>query len=44
VKWKDPDIRLFREVDTKVPGVYLWRCLFSDYIGWHLGDENRFVY
>jgi hypothetical protein len=42
--WPSPEILLLREYDTQIDSVYLWRCLMKDFVGWHLGDEKRFVY
>jgi hypothetical protein len=42
--WPNPEILLLREYDTQIDSVYIWRCLMKDFVGWHLGDEKRFVY
>ena len=42
--WPQPKVALLKDFSTNLESVYLWRCLFSNYIGWHLGDETRFVY
>lgn len=42
--WPDPSIRLLREFKTEINNVFLWRCLLNDWIGWHVGDDKRFVY
>lgn len=42
--WPTPSIRLFKQINTKIPNVYLWRCILYDWISWDIGDESRFVY
>ncbi len=42
--WEQPHILLLQKARTQLNGVYLWRCLMNDYIGWHQGEKNRFVY
>lgn len=42
--WPTPKILLLREYNTQIDSVYIWRCLIKNFIGWHLGDEKRFVY
>lgn len=41
--WPHPEILLLREFNTSRPGVYLWRCLFKDYIPWGDGPIDRFI-
>lgn len=41
--WPQPQIDLFLGFEP-LPGVYLWRTLFQDFVPWHLGPESRFVY
>lgn len=42
--WSQPRISLLKEYKSLNVQIYLWRCLFDDYIGWHVGKEDRFVY
>lgn len=42
--WPSPTIRILKEYDTGIPNVFLWRCLLENWMGWHIGDEKRFVY
>ena len=42
--WPNPELCLLKNLETNIPGVFLWRCLFKNFIGWHLGNEDRFVY
>lgn len=42
--WPNPNIRILKNIDTGIPGVYLTRCLFENFYPWHLSDEKRFVY
>lgn len=42
--WKQPFAEVSKFVETDIPDIYLHRCLMKDYIGWHEGEENRFVY
>ena len=42
--WPEGKIQLLKEYPTGISDIYLWRCILKDYVGWHLGDENRFVY
>jgi len=35
---------LAHPTNTGFDNVFIWRCLFKNYIGWHIGDEKRFVY
>ena len=44
IKWPTPQVRLIKSYNTKISGVFLWRCILHDWVGWHLGDEKRFVY
>ncbi|MGZ3772577.1 MAG: hypothetical protein ACXVCY_16370 [Pseudobdellovibrionaceae bacterium] len=43
-QWPTPSISLLKEYQTSIDKVYLWRCLINDYLGWHIGNEKRFVY
>lgn len=43
--WPIPEILMLEQVNNNIPnGSFVWRCLFKDFIGWHLGDNTRFVY
>lgn len=42
--WKTPEVDVSLFVDTEVPGVFLHRCLMKNFVGWHLGKYDRFVY
>lgn len=42
--WPIPKIMILQQFDTDQTNIYLWRCLMHDWVGWHLGEENRFVY
>lgn len=42
--WAIPQILLLEEFATGNPQVFLFRCLLEDFIGWHLGPVERFVY
>jgi hypothetical protein len=42
--WIAPEVNVSSYIDTKVPGVFLHRCLMKNFIGWHLGSCERFVY
>jgi len=42
--WPLPKIKLLKEFKTDHPNLFLYRCLFEDFIGWHEGDVTRFVY
>jgi hypothetical protein len=42
--WPQAEISILKEYPTMVPGVFLWRCLMKDFLGWHIGDVKRFVY
>lgn len=42
--WPSPEIKLLKEFQTDHPDLFLYRCLFKDFIGWHKGDVTRFVY
>lgn len=44
VDWPEPELLFVKEFITTVPEVFLYRCLFKNFIGWHLGDFQRFVY
>jgi hypothetical protein len=42
--WPELKIKLLQDYSTNIPGVFLWRCLIDNFIGWDKGDETRFVY
>lgn len=42
-QWPTPTIQLLERFDTKSE-IFLYRCLMKDFIGWHLGPVDRFVY
>ncbi len=42
--WSNPEIFLVEELKTGHPQVFLFRCLLKDFMGWHLGPVERFVY
>jgi len=42
--WPEPKLRLLEELDTNITEVFLYRCLLENFMGWHLGPVNRFVY
>ncbi len=42
--WKQPVAEVSKFVETEIADIYLHRCLMKDYIGWHKGEPNRFVY
>jgi hypothetical protein len=42
--WPKPEIEMLEGYDTQIENVYLFRALLKDFVGWHLGDEKRFVY
>lgn len=42
--WPNIKIKLLKEYPTNIPKIYLWRCLMNEFLGWHIGDEKRFVY
>lgn len=42
--WPEPEILFVKEFRTEIPDVFLFRCLFKKFVGWHLGDCKRFVY
>ncbi len=43
-KWPKPKLRLLQEVQTPMEKTYLWRALCHDFVGWHEGPIDRFVY
>lgn len=47
-KFPSPELCMMKRVATgSLDGLnqyQVWRALCREYIGWHLGDENRFVY
>jgi len=42
--WPKPELLVLKQLDTGFNSIFVWRCLFKDYIGWHVGDEKKFVY
>lgn len=42
--WPTPKIYLLQKHLISIPNLFLYRCLFEDFIGWHEGDVTRFVY
>jgi hypothetical protein len=43
-EWPEPKLRLLRKVPSLPKGLFVWRALFADFEGWHLGNHKRFVY
>ncbi|MGK5087007.1 hypothetical protein WDW86_05570 [Bdellovibrionota bacterium FG-2] len=41
--WPTPSLLLLRKLPASAP-FFLWRGLCSNYLGWHEGDEKRFVF
>lgn len=42
--WPTPKFSLLEEYNTEISNLFLYRCLFEDFMGWHLGPVDRFVY
>jgi hypothetical protein len=42
--WPEPRLALLKRAPSAPAGAYVWRALCSDYMGWHLGGPDRFVY
>lgn len=42
--WPNPSLRILEEYKTGFPGVFLFRALCNDFLGWHAGSHKRFVY
>lgn len=42
--WPAPELLLLIELPTESDEVFIFRCLFKDFIGWHTGEVSRFVY
>lgn len=42
--WPPPRLRLLREVDLGNSDFFVWRALAHDFLGWHEGSHERFVY
>ena len=42
--WPEPKLSLLKKFETNIPNVFLYRCLLKDFIGWHDGSKERFVY
>lgn len=43
-QWPEPRLMLLKKAPNAPIGSFVWRALCSNYIGWHLGGANRFVY
>lgn len=43
-EWPTIELQLLKKFETNIPEVFLYRCLFKDFIGWHSGGTERFVY
>lgn len=41
--WPAPEVLFLSNIDTEIDGVFLWRCLFKDYVHWGKGAVDRFV-
>lgn len=44
IDWPKIELQILRKYETNIPDLFLYRCLFKDFIGWHAGDVDRFVY
>jgi hypothetical protein len=44
MEWPHPQILLDSRIPIPFDNLYLHRVIFRDYISWHFGDEERFVY
>jgi hypothetical protein len=44
IRWPAVEVDLLEEYQTGYPGIYLWRCLPKDFVYWHLGNIERFIY
>lgn len=44
IDWPKPELHLLKKFDTNISELFLYRCLLKDFIGWHEGDIERFVY
>lgn len=42
--WRRPKLRLQRQVGHSYPNVFCYRSLIYDYLGWEVGNVERFVY
>lgn len=42
--WPEPKLKLQRAFETGTQGLFLWRSIIDDYLPWHLGPVDRFVY
>lgn len=42
--WPKPTLRLLKQVDCKIDGVFCFRALCNDFQGWHGPNIKRFVY
>lgn len=42
--WPSPRLALSKSFDTKQKGIFLHRALCEDFVSWHLGPKERFVY
>lgn len=43
-KFPDPELLLFKEFETNLPGLFLYRGIIKNTIPWTQGPVNRFVY
>lgn len=43
-EWPIPEVGLLKKLDTNSSQVFMYRCLLMDFIGWHQGAVDRFVY
>jgi len=44
IDWPTSELLVLKQLDTGFDNIFIWRCLFKNYIGWHIGDEKTFVY
>lgn len=42
--WPEPELHLLKKFNSHSDEVFMYRCLLKDFIGWHLGPVERFVY
>lgn len=42
--WPELQLSLLKNIQTNIPEIFLYRCLFKNFIGWHEGARERFVY
>jgi hypothetical protein len=43
-KWPIPKLRILKNIPLDTEEGFLWRSLCHDFIGWHEGTKERFVY